>query len=131
MDPKVTNVRTTAQSDNAQNSAPAAKNVKLNITEVVDVLGRKIVVKKLNALEKMRLTKLAGSDSDNAGYSSYIMLAASVVSIDDEPENFPMTIRAVESMVSQLGDEGLEAVGEAAMELNGINIEEGIAHAKN
>ena len=130
---KVSNVRTGVQQENAgtENKAASPKS-KSNQIEVIDDLGRKIVVKRLTALEKMRIAKIAGSDSSNAGYSIYITLAASVVSIDGEPEDFPMNIRAVEGLVTQLGDEGLDAVGKATIELNGLSSkQEGIEYAKN
>jgi hypothetical protein len=127
-DKKLSNVRSgaaevEAEPGSASASASAAK-AKPNQIDTLDELGRRIVVKRLNALEKMRLTRLAGADSGNAGYASYLMLAASLVSIDGEPEAFPQTIRAVEAIVAQLGDEGLEVVGRAALELNGIASEQ-------
>jgi len=80
----------------------------------------------------MRLAKLAGTESANVGYMGYVVTAASVAAIDDEPEEFPMSIRAVEAMIEQLGDEGLEVVGEAVAELNGVELDaDALERAKN
>lgn len=130
-DVKVKNVRTSAaQASEAPGQASAKSS---NHIEVTDANGRKIGVKRLNALEKMRLSKIAGSEgASNPTYFGYVILAASVVSIDGEPEVFPMTARAVEALISQLDDDGLAAVSTAVAELNGSGNEaEEVEHAKN
>ncbi len=128
---KVKNVRTGAAEagDTSAQSVAKAKNQ----TEVTDDRGRKIGVKRLNALEKMRLSKIAGPDgASNPTYFGYVILAASVVSIDGEPEVFPMTSRAVEALISQLDDDGLSAVSGAVAELSGgLSPAEEAEHAKN
>lgn len=128
-EPKIKNVRTSSASESA---APEPK-MRGNTMEVTDSRGRVIVVKKLNGLEKMRLSRVVGADGAvNQAYFGYALLAASVISIDGEPEVFPMTIRAVEAMVSQLDDDGLDVVGQAVGELNGVTTQrEDIEAAKN
>lgn len=135
---KVKNVRTGPAQDSAPADvadAPAAPKVSKSgsTMEVTDTRGRKIVVKKLNALEKMRLAKVMGPDGvTNPSYSAYATIAASVISIDGEHEPFPMTTRALEAMVTQLDDEGLEAATSGVYELNGISSDElDLARAKN
>lgn len=125
----VKNVRTSAA---PAKDAPTAKYAAGNI-EVTDARGRVIVVKKLNALDKMRLSRLVGADGAiNQAYFGYALLAASVVSIDGDPEPFPKSIQAVEAMVSQLDDDGLDAIGGAVGELNGGGtMAEDLAAAKN
>jgi hypothetical protein len=128
-EPKIKNVRTGPA---PKSDETALDKTKLRSNETVDVNGRKIVVRRLDALQKMRLTKLGGADSNNIGYMTYVMLAAAVESIDDNPEPFPQTMRAVEAIVAQLGEEGLEAVALAMGELNGINLDAaGVESAKN
>src|SRR5471030_1253263 len=126
------NVRTAAapEVDNVSDKSVAKPSG--STLEVVDARGRKIIVKKLNALEKMRLSKAMGSDgATNLAYATYATMAASVVSIDGEAEAFPMTARAIEALVAQLDDDGLEAVREGVYELNGIeNIDETVDRAK-
>ncbi len=130
-DVKVKNVRTGSAEAGDTSPQPVAKAK--NQTEVTDATGRKIVVKRLNALEKMRLSKIAGSEgASNPAYFGYVILAASVVSIDGEPEAFPMTSRAVEALISQLDDDGLSAVSGAVAELTGLSSPaEEAEHAKN
>lgn len=126
-DAKLKNVRTTAAAQ-----APAAKPAGGNI-EVTDKRGRAIVVKRLNALDKMRLSRLVGAEgSVNQAYFGYAMMAASVVSIDGDPEPFPQSLLAIESMVSQLDDDGMDAVSDAFVQLNGGGtLAEDVASAKN
>ncbi|MFL9904216.1 hypothetical protein PQR71_39865 [Paraburkholderia fungorum] len=128
---KLKNVRTSA----AQGGEMPAQTVRVaaNQVEVTDKNGRRIVVRRLNALEKMRLSKIAGADgAGNPTYFGYVILAASVVSINGEPEEFPMTARAVEALISQLDDDGLAVVSNAVAELGGAtNPAEEVEHAKN
>jgi hypothetical protein len=130
-EPKLKNVRSGAAqaNDTPKQVVAAAKNQ----VEVTDKSGRKIVVRRLNGLEKMRLSKIAGADgAGNTTYFGYVILAASVASIDGEPEEFPMTVRAVEALISQLDDDGLTAVSSAVAEMNGVTTPaEEVEHAKN
>lgn len=130
-DVKVKNVRTSAAEggDTPSQAVARAKNQ----VEVTDAGGRTIVVKRLNALEKMRLSKIAGAEgASNPTYFGYVILAASVVSINGEPEVFPMTARAVEALISQLDDDGLSVVSNAVAELSGgASPAEEAEHAKN
>lgn len=124
----VQNVRTSAASADAPNTKNADGSI-----QVIDARGRAIVVKKLTALDKMRLTRIAGADgSMNQAYMGYALMAASVVSIGGEPEPFPKSIQAIEALVAQLDDDGLEAIGGAVSELNdGGTFKEDLAVAKN
>jgi len=81
---------------------------------VTDTRGRTITVRKLNALDRMRIFEmLGGTLSDNMQYVSYAMVAACVTDIDGVKEPFPNNKRQIEAMVSTLGDEGIEAVATA------------------
>jgi len=129
MTKSVSNVREGAQSA-AKSTAKAVSTA--NTLEKTDTRGRKLLVRRLSPLQRMRLAKLAGTESANVGYMGYVVTAASVAAIDDEPEEFPMSIRAVEAMIEQLGDEGLEVVGEAVAELNGVELDaDALERAKN
>jgi hypothetical protein len=75
---------------------------------VRDVNGREIGIKKLNALERLKMLKVIGGFNDNAlGYAS---LAFHVASIDGNIVNRPVTEAQVESIIQKLDDEGLNAV---------------------
>lgn len=128
----VANVRTSAPYSEATAAATPAKRADGNI-EVTDSRGRIIVVKKLSALDKMRLTRIVGADgSMNQAYMGYAVTAASVVSIDGDPEPFPKSIQAIEAIVAQLDDDGLNVVSNAIGELNDVGtFAEDLAIAKN
>lgn len=81
---------------------------------VTDSKGRQISFRKLKVLERMRMFEVLGPDnSKNEMYLGYSALAFSVTSIDSEKIGRPTTKIALEALLQQLGDEGLDAVGEA------------------
>jgi hypothetical protein len=85
--------------------------------QTTDSLGRKISFRKLNALDRMRIFSVLGSTlTENAGYLGYALSAACVTAIDDTLIPFPASRTTVENTVSQLGDEGIDAVTSAYRE---------------
>ncbi len=79
--------------------------------EVRDGLGRRLLLRRLNALDRLRLFKAVGPAlSENAAYLGMAMLAVSVAAVDDVPLPMPASEAQLEALVSRLGDEGLEAV---------------------
>lgn len=90
-----------------------------------DVAGRKIIVHRLTALDKLRLLKAAGPTlSENQAWLGMAWLACAVLSIDDVPVPFPSSEHHIEATVARLGDHGIDAVAdyfarqdEAAMDL--------------
>lgn len=95
------------------------------LIHVTDELGRTIGVRKLTALQKHRLRRLAGSqDAMNFPVMLDIFSAASTAEIDEEPEDIPISMRGVEGIIEQLGDEGLEVVGKIVLTHLGITKEE-------
>lgn len=81
------------------------------VAEVVDARNRRIKIRKLNALDRMRLLEAIGATgSEIPQYLGYAVLAASVVSIDGSVESPPATKKQLEAMVQRLDDEGLNAV---------------------
>lgn len=79
--------------------------------EVRDTLGRRLAVRRLNALDKLRLFKAAGPAlSHNAPWLGTAVLAASVSAIDDVPVPFPASEAQVEALVARLDEAGLQSV---------------------
>jgi hypothetical protein len=77
---------------------------------VVDPQGRKLKVKKLNALDRMRLYGIAGADnSGNDRFMGYAAIAASVTEIGGEPVMFPESLFQLEALVQRLDEDGIEA----------------------
>jgi len=80
---------------------------------VLDTLGRRLALRKLTALDKLRLLKAAGPElAMNQPWLSMAMLAVSVAAIDDVPIPRPSTEAQIEALVGRLGDEGIEAVAD-------------------
>ena len=79
-------------------------------SEAVDVLGRKLALRRLGALDRLRLFKAAGPTlACNPGWMGLATVAASVTAIDDVPVPAPTTEAQVEALVGRLGDAGLSA----------------------
>jgi hypothetical protein len=82
-----------------------------------DNLGRTLTIRRLHALDRLRLLKLAGPElSQNDAWLNIAALAVSVTEIDGVPRAPPVTERQVETTVSELGDLGLQAAAEALSE---------------
>lgn len=100
--------------------------------EVIDARERVITVKRLSALERMRLFASAGPElSQNQQWIGLAALAASVVSIDGDPVPKPGTRREIEFLVERLDDDGLEAVAQCYVESFGVQADELSDVAKN
>ena len=76
--------------------------------------GRRLTLRRLTALDKLRLFKAAGPVlSQNQPWLGMALLACSVAALDDVPVPPPVTEGQVEALVARLGDDGLAAVGAA------------------
>lgn len=85
---------------------------------VRDALGRTIKVKRLSAVEKMRLAKALGEFNTNETYSNYGWVAAAVREIDSSPVVFPMNNLQLEATVQRLDDDGIDAAMRAMFVVN-------------
>lgn len=92
---------------------------------VVSDEGRTITVTKLGPLKRMRLFEIIGPEAArNEKYVGIAALACAVTHIDGERVPSPNTKREVEALVDRLGDDGLNAVGEAAAQIMGFERDE-------
>lgn len=81
---------------------------------VVDSLGRCLTLRRLTALDKLRLFKAAGPElALNQPWLAMAILASSVIAIDDIPVPSPSNEAQIEALVGRLGDSGIEAIAEA------------------
>jgi len=81
--------------------------------EVTDAAGRKLMVRRPGALDRLRLFKAVGPAlANNERYVGYAMLAMCVSAIDGVPQPAPMTEGQLEALVHRLGDAGMIAVGQ-------------------
>lgn len=82
---------------------------------VVDSQGRRLSIRKLTALDKLRLFKAAGPVlSQNQPWLGMAMLASSIVAIDDVPVPCAVNEQQIEALVSRLGDDGIEAIANSS-----------------
>jgi hypothetical protein len=83
-------------------------------TMVRDGEGRELALRRMTALDRLRLFKAVGPQlAQNTPYLGMAMLAASVCSIDGVPVPPPVTEGQVEALVSRLGDSGIAAAASA------------------
>ncbi len=83
----------------------------LATTEVVDTLGRRLSLRRLTALDRLRVFKAAGITlAANPGWTGLATLAFSVAAIDGVPVPQPASEAQVEHLVARLDDAGLTAV---------------------
>ena len=85
---------------------------------VADANGRRLKLRRLTALDKLRLFKAAGPVlAQNQSWLGMAVLAASVSAIDDAPVPAPANEAQIEALVARLGDAGIAAVGAALAEV--------------
>jgi hypothetical protein len=83
----------------------------------VDAQGRRLALRRLTALDKLRLFKAAGAVlAHNQPWLGMAVLAASVTAIDDVPVPQPASEAQIEALVARLGDDGVAAVAAALAE---------------
>jgi hypothetical protein len=84
---------------------------------VTDAQGRRLQLRRLTALDKLRLFKAAGPGlAQNQPWLGMAALAASVTAIDDVPVPQPGNEQQIEALVARLGDAGIAAVGQALVD---------------
>ncbi len=81
---------------------------------VTDADGRCLLLRRMNALDKLRMFKAAGPTlSQNQNWLGMAMLACSVTAIDEVPVPAPSTEAQIEALVARLGDSGIAAIAQA------------------
>lgn len=99
---------------------------------VTDASGRRLTLRRMGALEKLRLFKAAGPAlSQNEPWLGMAMLACSVAAIDDVPVPMPGNEQQVEAAVARLGDAGIAAVASAFDTTADLSPAEKVAAAGN
>jgi hypothetical protein len=80
---------------------------------VVDKTGRRLMLRRLTALDTLRLFKAAGPIlAQNEPWLSMAGLGFSVLEIDGVPVPPPVTEPQIESLIERLGDAGLVAIAD-------------------
>jgi hypothetical protein len=81
---------------------------------VLEAGGRRLTLRRLTALDKLRLFKAAGPLlAQNQPWLGMAVIATSVAAIDDVPMPPPINELQIEAMIGRLGDAGIAAVAEA------------------
>ena len=83
----------------------------------VDASGRRLSLRRLTALDTLRLFKAAGPTlAQNEPWLSMAGLAFSVLEIDGVPQPNPTTETQIEVLIDRLGDAGLAAIADTIKE---------------
>lgn len=86
----------------------------VGIETILDADGRRLTIRRMTALDRLRLFKAAGPLlSQNQPWLGMALIACSVTAIDDVPVPPPSNELQIEAMVSRLGDAGVAAVAHA------------------
>lgn len=103
-------------------AAPVTNGVTLiddRTASVVDSRGRTIKIKKLSALDRMRLFKAVGAeDSENRLFMSYANAAAAVTELEGMSVSPVANQIQLSALVARLDEDGLEAVVNGLVALN-------------
>ena len=99
---------------------------------VSDSEGRRLELRRLTALDKLRLFKAAGPLlAHNEPWLGMAVLACSVVAIDDVPVPAPSNEQQIEAMVARLGDAGIAAIAAGLSPDPAAATPDGLANAGN
>ena len=86
----------------------------VKVIPAIDSKGRQLMLRRLTALDTLRLFKAAGPVlAQNEPWLSMAGLAFSVLEIDGVPVPPPTTESQVETLIDRLGEEGLAAIADA------------------
>ncbi len=99
-------------------AAPVHVDQKPKFTTLQDSRGRTIQLRKLGPLEQGRIVMAVGGDiaSNQTYMSGFALPAAMVVFIDDVGFGLPKTNKQIETVLQELGEEGMEAINKHFLE---------------
>jgi hypothetical protein len=102
------------------------------VQTVTDTDGRRLTLRRLTALDRLRLFKAAGPLlAQNQPWLGMAVLASSVAAIDDVPVPPPVNELQIEAMIGRLGDAGTVAVAQALQQNVAPAVDEQVATAGN
>lgn len=99
--------------------SPASQIVAASMAPIVvcDSRGRQLCLRRVSALDRLRLFKALGPElAQNEPYLGIALLAVAVTSIDDVPVPPAVSEGQLEALVQRLGDDGLCAIAGALIE---------------
>ena len=106
---------------NPTEAASASVKTNLKVVTVTDELGRKIVVRKLNALNKVDLAEVVGAERcENEAVIGPCAVAYSVSEIDGEQVFPPNSWSEMRVLLGRLDDEGIAAATMAHIDHFGV-----------
>ncbi len=99
---------------------------------VIDSGGRRLTIRRLSALDRLRLFKAAGPMlAQNQPWLGMALIASSVTAIDDVPVPPPANEIQIEAMIGRLGDAGVAAVAKALQQMSEPDPAEQVESAGN
>jgi hypothetical protein len=99
---------------------------------IVDDQGRRLTIRRLHALDRLRLFKAAGPFlAQNQPWLGMALVACSVAAIDDIPFPPPVSEPQIEAMIGRLGDTGIAAVASALHQPLEQSLAESVHNAGN
>ena len=99
---------------------------------IVDGDGRRLAIRRLTALDRLRLFKAAGPTlAQNQPWLGMALIASSVVAIDDVPVPPPVSNCRSKAMIGRLGDTGVSAIAQVLRQPVAADITEELDMAGN
>ena len=95
-----------------ESAAPVHVDQKPKFTSIQDARGRTIQLRTLDPLQKSRIIMAVGGDlAANGPYmTAFAFPIASVVFIDDVGFGLPQTLKQIDSVLAELGEDGYSAI---------------------
>ena len=116
--------------DGGDDEPPKPSTKKL--VEVEDTLGRKLKIRKLNALMKADLAMMLGPEGTrNEEVRASYLMAFTVTEIDGEQVLTPNSYAELRQLLGRLDDEGIIAAGQAQIDHFGATIAPEASAVKN
>jgi hypothetical protein len=99
---------------------------------VIDGNGRRLTIRRLTALDRLRLFKAAGPLlAQNQPWLGMALIACSVAAIDDVPVPSPSNELQIEAMIGRLGDTGVAVIAQVLEQSPETSIAEMVDTAGN
>lgn len=97
-------------------STPSDQLISQEEYPITDAKGRKFIIRKPGLLAQFRLVEAAGESANIDRYMKMALPLIYVASINGEKMDLPINKVQLDALISTIGNEGLDAIGEVLKE---------------
>lgn len=98
---------------------------------ITDAANRRLIVRKLSAMDRLNMYEAAGTMSSNEGWMGMCALACSCVDIDGEKVDKPMSPLEMKALVARLEEDGMNAIEHVYLKVFNVKDEAAAPKIKN